>query len=84
MFKEGAVRAEKLSNFERSRFEMSKCQLKEDVKNVSSADISGLKLYLIAGDNDMQATAYGANCVSVSRGTFDNTDPLTLNAVLCH
>lgn len=84
LFKEGAVRAEKLSNFERSRFEMSKCQLKEDVKNVSSADISGLKLYLIAGDNDMQATAYGANCVSVSKGTFDNTDPLTLNAILGH
>lgn len=32
----------------------------------------------------MQATAYGFNCISVSKGTFDNTDPMTLNAVLGH
>ena len=47
-------------------------------------DVSGLKLYLIPGDHDMQATAYGANCVSVARGTLEHTDPLTLNAVLAH
>ena len=32
----------------------------------------------------MQATAYGANCVSVSQGTLNNTGPMTLNAVLGH
>ena len=32
----------------------------------------------------MNATAYGFNCVSVTRGTFDNADPITLNAVLAH
>ena len=84
LFKEGAVRADRLPNYERSRLESAKCQLVENVRHTSSADISNLKIYLIAGDNDMQAAAYGANCVSVSKGLFDNTDPITLNAVLGH
>ena len=84
LFKEGAVRADKLPNYERSRLESAKCQLVEDVKRTSSADISGLQIYLIPGDNDMQATAYGSNCVSVSKGTFDNTDPSELNGVIAH
>lgn len=84
MFKEGAVRSDKLPNYERSRLESAKCQLVKDVKRKSSANISGLKIYLVSGDDDMQATAYGANCVSVSKGMFYNTDPLTLNSVLAH
>ncbi len=84
LFKEGAVRWDMLPFYEKSRLSAAKDQLLEDVKEVSSTDISGLKLYLISGDNDMQATAYGSNCVSVSRGTLDNTDPMTLNAVLAH
>lgn len=84
LFKEGAVRANKLPNYERTRLENAKSQLVGEVKDISSADISNIKLYLIPGDSEMQATAYGANCVSVSRGAFDNTDPLTLNAVLGH
>lgn len=84
LFKEGAVRSDKLPSYERSRLESAKSQLAEDVKRTSSANISGLKLYLIHGDDEMQGTAYGANCVSVSKGTFDNTDPMTLNAVLGH
>lgn len=84
LFKEGAVRTDKLPNYERSHLEKAKCRLADDVKHASSADISRLKLYLISGDSEMQATAYGANCVSVSRGAFDNTDPLTLNAILGH
>lgn len=84
LFKEGAVRVEKLPNYERSYLESAKWKLVEAVKNTSSVDISKLKLYLIADDNDMQATAYGANCVSVSKGTLGNADPLTLNAVLAH
>lgn len=84
LFKEGAVRAEKLPRYERSRFEAAKCQLAQDVEHASAADISGLKLYLIVEDRDMQATAYGANCISVSGGAFDHMDPVTLNAVLAH
>lgn len=84
LFKEGAVRADKLPNYERRRLENAKRQLAEDVKHASSANISGLRLYLISGDNGMQATAYGANCISVSKGALHNTDPLTLNALLCH
>lgn len=84
LFREGAIRGENLPNYERSRLETAKYQLAEEVKSISSVDISGLKIYLIDGDCDMQATAYGANCVSVSKGTFENTDLITLNAVLGH
>ena len=84
LFREGAVRAEKPPNYERTRLENAKNQLVEEVKDISSADISNIKIYLNPGDSELQATAYGANCVSVSRGIFDNTDPLTLNAVLGH
>lgn len=84
LFREGAVRADKLPDYERTRLENAKNQLVGEVKETSSADISNIKIYLIPGDSELQATAYGANCVSVSRGTFDNTDPLTLNAVLGH
>lgn len=84
LFKEDAVRFDNLPARERQRLENARDQLIEDVRNVSELNISGLKLYLIPGDDDLQATAYGANCVSVSRGTMDNADPVSLNAVLAH
>lgn len=84
LFKEGAVRSDELPQYERVCLERAKAQLVKDVNRISSADISNLKVYLIPGDSEMQATAYGANCISVSQGTFDNTDPMMLNAVLGH
>lgn len=84
LFKEGAVRYDKLPVLDRQRLEMAKNQLTEDVKAASGINLKGLRLYLIPGDDDLQATAYGANCVSVSRGTLNTADPLSLNAVLAH
>lgn len=84
LLKEGVVSSKKLPAYQRNRLETAKMQLVADVKSVSGANISGLKLYLVPGDDDMNATAYGFNCVSVTRGTFDNADPITLNAVLAH
>ena len=84
LLKEGVVSSKKLPAYQRNRLETAKMQLVADVKSVSGANISGLKLYLAPGDDDMNATAYGFNCVSVTRGTFDNADPITLNAVLAH
>lgn len=84
LLKEGAVSSKKLPFHQRSRLEAAKAQLTADVKTASGMNISGLKLYLVPGDDDMNATAYGFNCVSVTRGTFDNADPITLNAVLGH
>lgn len=83
LLKEGAVSSKNLPAYQRNRLETAKTQLVADVKSVSGANISGLKLYLVPRD-DMNATAYGFNCVSVTRGTFDNADPVTLNAVLGH
>ena len=84
LLKEGAVISKKLPAFQRNKLEAAKTQLVADVKSVSGINISGMKLYLVPGDNEMNATAYGFNCVSVARGTFDNVDPITLNAVLAH
>lgn len=84
LLKEGAVNGKKLPTHQRSRLEAAKAQLVSDVKSASGTNISGMKLYLVSGDDEMNATAYGFNCISVTRGTFDNADPLTLNAVLAH
>ena len=84
LLKEEAVISKKLPAFQRSKLEAAKNQLVADVKSTSGINISRMKLYLIPGDNEMNATAYGFNCVSVTRGTFDNTDTITLNAVLAH
>lgn len=84
LIKEGAVNSKKLPAYQRNRLEAAKAQLVADVKSVSDANLSGLKLYLVPGDDNMNATAYGFNSVSVTRGTFDNADPITLNAVLAH
>ena len=82
--KEGGINSKELPAYQRNRLEAAKAQLTADVKTASGADISGIKLYLIPGDDEMNATAYGCNCISVTRGTFDNTDPITLIAVLAH
>lgn len=84
LLKEGAVNGKKLPVYQKSRLEAAKAQLAADVKAVSGADISGIRLFLIPGDDEMNAAAYGFNCISVTRGTFDNVDPITLNAVLGH
>ncbi len=84
LLKEGAISCKKLPAFEQDRLEVIKAMLMEDVKSTYSVDISKLKIYLIPGNNDMNATAYGANCVSVTRGTCDNFDPPSIAGVLGH
>lgn len=84
LLKEGAVSSEKLPLHEKIRLDAARRQLAEDVKDVSQTNIARIKIYLLPDNNDMNATAYGANCVSVTRGTFNNADPVTLVAILCH
>ncbi len=84
LLKDGAVSSKKLPAHQRNRIEAAKTQLIHDVKSISGANISGLKLYLLPGDDEMNATAYGFKCVSITRGTLDNTDPITLISVLGH
>jgi len=83
LLKEGAVPVGKLPTFDRDRLESAKRQLVDDVKSKDGLDITALKLYLVPGDG-LHATAYGNNSVSVSRGTLDNADPVSLNGVLAH
>jgi Zn-dependent protease with chaperone function len=84
LFKEGAVQSKNLPTYQRDRLEAAKKQLASDVKSASGANISGIKFFLVPGSDEMNATAFGLNCISVTRGTFDNADPSTLNAVLAH
>lgn len=84
LLKEGAVSSDKLPSYDKSRFHRAKNRLVADVKSKSGLDIARLKLYLVPSDDTMNATAYGCNCVSVTQGTLNNVDPITLNAVLAH
>lgn len=84
LLKEGAVSSKKLPTYQRNRLEAAKAQLAADVKSASGANISGMKLYLVPGDDEMNATAYGSNCISITSGAFNNADPITINAVLAH
>ncbi len=82
--KEGAIIMSKLPYGDRYRLETAKTQLCADIKRESNVDLSRLRLYLVPHDEGLQATAYGANCISVSQGTLHFADPLQLNAVLAH
>lgn len=82
--KEGGVRADNLPEYDRMKLNAAKEQIIEDIRIKSSTNLSSLKIYLIPGDDDFQATAYGANRISVSEGTLRNADPVTLTAVLSH
>ena len=84
LLKEGVVSSKKLPTYQRTKLETARAQLVTDVKSASGTNISSMKIYLVPRDDEMNATAYGCNCVSVTRGTFDNADPITLNAVLAH
>lgn len=84
LLKDGAVNAKNLPTYQRCIFETAKTQLVSDVKSISNDNISKLKLYLVPGDDELNSTAYGFNCVSVTQGTFNNVDPVTLNAILAH
>lgn len=84
LIREGAVRFDKLPDYEKNILNDCRIQLTEDVKRCSSVDIIGLKLYLIPESDELQASSYGACCISVTRGILSCTDPVTLNAVLAH
>lgn len=49
LLKEGAVNGKKLPVYQKSRLEAAKAQLAADVKAVSGADISGIRLFLTPG-----------------------------------
>ena len=84
LLREGAVKSKKLPAYQKSRLDAVKARLVNDVKSACGADISSLKLYLVPGDDEMNASAYGCRCVSVTQGTFNTADPITLTAVLGH
>ena len=83
LYQEGAVRWDRLPVWERQRLEAAKSQLAQDVRQASGVKLARLKLYL-SPDDTLNATAYGAGCISVTRGTLNSADPLALNGVLAH
>ena len=81
---EGAVPLKKLPACERERLAAVKRQLEKEVLRTSGAHISSLKLYLLPKRDDLNASAYGHNCIAVTEGTFEASDDPMLCAVLCH
>lgn len=84
ILKERAVGSSNLPSYERNRLEKAGAQIISDVKSATGITLAGIKLYLVPGNDEMNATAYGANCISVTGATLKNTDPVTLRAVLAH
>ena len=84
LLKDGAVLSKDLSSHERRQLEFARDQIIKDVNRVSGKKLSKLKVYMVPDHESMNATAYGANCVSVTTGTYINTDPVTMTAVLGH
>ena len=83
LLKNGAVGLRKLPVHQADQLNTARIQLISDIRTVSRIDLSNMKLFLVPGD-EMNATAYGAGCVSVTRGMLDNADPIMLTAVLGH
>lgn len=83
LMKDGAVSVDKLPAYDSARLISAKDLLAKDIREATSQDISNIKLY-ITPDDSMNATAYGCRCISVNRGTLNNTDPITLAAVMAH
>ena len=83
LLKNGAVGLRKLPVHQADQLNTARIQLISDIRTVSRIDLSKMKLFLVPGD-EMNATAYGAGCVSVTRGMLDNADPIMLTAVLGH
>ena len=81
LYQEGAVRWDRLPVWERQSLEAAKSQLAQDVRQASGVKLARLKLYL-SPDDTLNATAYGAGCISVTRGTLNSADPLALNGSL--
>lgn len=84
LLREGAVHANKLPRYQQQRLEMARQRLVRDVQTEYDLDISSLRVYLVPGDDAMNATAYGCNCVSVTQGSLANADPIMLTGVLAH
>ncbi|MDO5407809.1 MAG: M48 family metalloprotease [Eubacteriales bacterium] len=83
LLKEGAVQLNCLNEYEKTKLRRVHNCLRDAVKRVSGADISGLKLHVIPSDN-INAYAYGFNNVAITRGMLNCCDETTLCAVLGH
>lgn len=83
LLKEQAISMNDLPCDYSSRLNSAREVLIQDVMNINSLNMSGIKLYVTPFD-DMNATAYGNKCISITKGTLDNTDIVTLVAVLSH
>lgn len=83
LIKDGAVRIDKLPAYDGARLTMAQELLSSDMQAVTGRGLPKIKWY-IAPSETLNATAYGANCVSLNRATLDNTDPVMLAAVMAH
>lgn len=84
ILKDGAIRAEKLSSYDRERLEAAKASLVREVQDTVGADISRVRFRLLPDSNQINAYAYGLRNIGVTKAALDASDAMTLNAVLGH
>ena len=83
LWKDGAIRADRLQDYERSRLTRAMEHLAMDVQRTSGRSISRLKIHLIPSDS-INAYAYGLRNIAVTRAALQCCDDATLCAVLGH
>lgn len=83
LLKDGAIRTDKLRDYERIKLTQANSCLSDDVRRVSGVDISGLKLHVIPSDS-VNAFAYGFHNIAITRAALNACDDITLCSVLGH
>lgn len=83
LLKDGAVRLNRLDDYEKGRLMRIKDCLVREVQHVSGRNISGLRFHVVPSD-EMNAYAYGLNNVAVTRALLASCDDMTLCSVLGH
>ena len=82
LWKEGAVHISKLPQWQKNTLETAGKLLAEDIEQTNKTKTK-FRLYVVP-DNSLNATAYGANCISVTQGTLKSADTVTLAGVIAH
>lgn len=81
--KEGTIGISSLPEWQKNRIETAGSQLIEDIYSKEKIKPK-FRFFLVPDSYELNATAYGAGCISITRGTLSNTDHVTLTAILRH
>lgn len=83
LWRAGAIPEDALDVYEKNKLERIKNLVVQRVKDVTSEDVSNIRLYIVPSD-DINAMAYGTKSISFTKGAIESCDEMTLCALLGH